>query len=448
MSDVARRLVREENGMTMGLTVVMIALIGVMGAGLLVFVQRDLGSVVEVNQGQRAFETADAGVAAAKRQLLVNACPEAYDGVSAVGDQCAESGWAGGENLTFDGKRITVKIRHLQRATNDTQVRNENYAPEKTTADDPREFFAVDAVGRSSNDVAARRVKAIMVSKDRGIPKTYFAGRNIDVNGNVTITGTSIFAEGDIIGMDDDTLEGSEDLVYGNWYKPPWNTETRNSSAPGAGAEGRVCYGNANSCPRNSARYNTLDFDGDSGIEFRAKTWDDGDQPNGVISYPFNKDKVDENLVDFLRNVAKEQGSYYDPAGSDFTIGSNGGDAQYPNNSDDTTVFFVEFTGNSKGDVKYKEDFVPKGTTVVINADVTTNNSSPGYQGIFLIRDPQNNDLLYKNAGNFNLEGYVNIEGDMKIRGTVDPFGSEEVANRPGFHDVDIWSWREVYRLN
>ena len=88
------RLVKDESGMTMGLTVVMIALIGVMGAGLLVFVQRDLGTVVEVNQGQKAFETADAGIAAAKRQLLVNACPEAYDGAPATGDQCAESDWS------------------------------------------------------------------------------------------------------------------------------------------------------------------------------------------------------------------------------------------------------------------------------------------------------------------------------------------------------------------
>ena len=47
----------------------MIVLLGVMGAGLLTFVNRDLNTVVEENRGQMAFEAADAGIAAAKRQL-------------------------------------------------------------------------------------------------------------------------------------------------------------------------------------------------------------------------------------------------------------------------------------------------------------------------------------------------------------------------------------------
>ena len=68
----ARRLVKDESGMTMALAVIMIVLIGVMGAGLLTFVSRDLNTVIEENRGQRAFEVADAGIAAAKRQLASN----------------------------------------------------------------------------------------------------------------------------------------------------------------------------------------------------------------------------------------------------------------------------------------------------------------------------------------------------------------------------------------
>src|SRR5215203_2839117 len=64
-----RRLGNDESGMTLGLTMVMIVLIGVMGAGLLTFASTDLGTVIEVNRGQRAFEVADAGVGVAKRQL-------------------------------------------------------------------------------------------------------------------------------------------------------------------------------------------------------------------------------------------------------------------------------------------------------------------------------------------------------------------------------------------
>src|SRR5215218_8252495 len=55
--------------MTMALAVIMIVLIGVMGAGLLTFVMKDLNTVAESNRGQRAFEMADAGIQAAKRQL-------------------------------------------------------------------------------------------------------------------------------------------------------------------------------------------------------------------------------------------------------------------------------------------------------------------------------------------------------------------------------------------
>ena len=55
--------------MTLALAMIMIVIIGAMGAGLLAFVNRDLVTVVEENRGQRAFEMADAGVQVAKRQL-------------------------------------------------------------------------------------------------------------------------------------------------------------------------------------------------------------------------------------------------------------------------------------------------------------------------------------------------------------------------------------------
>ena len=58
----ARRFVEDESGMTLALAMIMIVLIGVMGAGLLTFVNRDLNTVVEENRGQRAFEMADAGI--------------------------------------------------------------------------------------------------------------------------------------------------------------------------------------------------------------------------------------------------------------------------------------------------------------------------------------------------------------------------------------------------
>lgn len=71
------RLVRDESGIAMGLAVIVVVIVGVMGAGLLVFVRNDLEAAVQVNQGQEDFEAADAGIRAAERELLSNACPQA-----------------------------------------------------------------------------------------------------------------------------------------------------------------------------------------------------------------------------------------------------------------------------------------------------------------------------------------------------------------------------------
>ena len=68
----ARRFVNDESGITLALAIIMIVLIGVMGAGLLTFVSRDLNTVVEENRGQRAFEMADAGINVANRQLTAD----------------------------------------------------------------------------------------------------------------------------------------------------------------------------------------------------------------------------------------------------------------------------------------------------------------------------------------------------------------------------------------
>src|SRR5215213_749476 len=105
----ARRFVNDESGMTMALAVIMIVVLGVMGAGLLTFASRDLNTTVEESRGQRAFEMADAGVAAAKRQLLsdcgINAsCKTHYDDPNATGDDIQWSTAKGGLTLNdLDG---------------------------------------------------------------------------------------------------------------------------------------------------------------------------------------------------------------------------------------------------------------------------------------------------------------------------------------------------------
>ena len=69
------RLLREERGMALGLAVIVVVIVGVMGAGLLTFVATDLQAVVAVNRGGQAFELAEAGIEVAKAHLANDSSP-------------------------------------------------------------------------------------------------------------------------------------------------------------------------------------------------------------------------------------------------------------------------------------------------------------------------------------------------------------------------------------
>ena len=64
-----RRLLPEERGMALGLAIIVVVIVGVMGAGLLTFVATDLEAVLAVNRGEQAFELAEAGIEVAKAHL-------------------------------------------------------------------------------------------------------------------------------------------------------------------------------------------------------------------------------------------------------------------------------------------------------------------------------------------------------------------------------------------
>jgi type II secretory pathway component PulK len=69
------RLLREERGMALGLAIIVVVIVGVMGAGLLTFVAADLQAVVTVNRGEQAFELAEAGIEVAKAHLANDSSP-------------------------------------------------------------------------------------------------------------------------------------------------------------------------------------------------------------------------------------------------------------------------------------------------------------------------------------------------------------------------------------
>jgi Tfp pilus assembly protein PilX len=90
-------LLREERGIVLGLAIIVVVIIGVMGAGLLTLVSADLQAVVAVNRGEQAFQLAEAGVEVAKVHLANDPSP---------------SDWSSGE-LHFDGvhdNSVTVTV--------------------------------------------------------------------------------------------------------------------------------------------------------------------------------------------------------------------------------------------------------------------------------------------------------------------------------------------------
>jgi len=519
-----RRLVREEAGITMALTVIMIVLIGVMGAGLLVFVQGDLKSVIEVNQGQKASEAAEAGVQAAKRQVLANSFPSQYNDPSIAtpvfSPDPANSEWAFnsasaacGGLPSGPGKCITtaegdarVTIRYLPPPTSLTGTgsgtRNDpKYAPENpdggTDYLDKRDYFRIESEGYSGG--AHRKIQAIYVTGDLGLPLSYFATKNIDL-GPITINNISLFAKGNITGMGSGVLTGT-DGAYGDW-KNGYNDKARLarsgtgflgsplSSATGAAAEGTISYkptnyetGQLEAPAELSDRYKRIDFDSRPNLlpgtgspanptpnyRFCAQgtaCWPAGaSQPADVITYPFNsKTKFDNKL---LQSIAQQQvrpgagsassrDNYVEQAGSAGTVTIDES-TFYQISPALSSVYVVRFTGATRGLVEIKpttgsSTACPiKGTILVINGDVNTSNGGTKcFDGVISVQDPNNfaatsSPLSYKNVGSFTLNGFVNIEGSMDISGSTNPILGDDILSQPGFHTVKLWSWRECY---
>ena len=88
---------------------------------------------------------------------------------------------------------------------------------------------------------------------------------------------------------------------------------------------------------------------------------------------------------------------------------------------------------------------------MVINGDFKTSASADGFTGVVIMRDPNNfaasgSPLQYNNQGDFTFTGYMNIEGTATIKGSANPISPRTCSKRPGFFDVSLWSWRELYQ--
>jgi hypothetical protein len=192
-TSTVRRLGKNESGMTLGLTMIIIVMIGVMGAGLLTFATTDLSTVLEVNRGQRAFEVADAGVGFAKRQLTKdcqaatpqNPCIDHYDDLNGGNYQ-----WSAVNGVRLNDLDGDLDPRDYAIVTIDYRYQQDDFK----------------IVSTGNYGVAQRKIEAIFkgvsgIGTGSGIGHPiYYTPSSIEVqSGNVTLKGISLFSTRDIL---------------------------------------------------------------------------------------------------------------------------------------------------------------------------------------------------------------------------------------------------------
>lgn len=457
---MVRQLARGESGIALPLAVIMIVLIGVMGAGLLTFVNSDLQAVVEVNQGQKAFNVADAGVQAAKRQLRSDAKPAHYDSTDAENLDWAYIRPTGVPpkilNLPEGSAKVTIQyLLPSLPATGTTQLTDKDHAPELVPTDPPgqtdypdgKNYFKVISEGTSGG--ARRKVEAILFTSKLDVPTAYYTPNNITIQGNIDISGVSFFAKGNITKVGNSvTVDRATPALYGDWDTRNFNPPSKLNTKPRTNAAGQSVQGAglaAEGAVDDFGGKGVYDYDSSTSTKFVSKFDLTTDNAPGTISYPFNPDaKFD---LDFLMEEAKSQGNYQSSA-VDIS------NTNYPTASTDQTVFFVDAGGNTT-DLQYRvsqnstpgSGGVAQGTIVVRNGNLTINNSSNGFNGIIIVTGNGTSTGKYDSGGNDTVQGFVIASGDMSIRGSTAPFVvTKGFTTRPGFYGVNLWSWRELYQ--
>lgn len=359
-----QRLARDESGMAMALAVIMVALLSAMGAGLLVFATTDLGIVIESNQGQKAFEMADAGVKAAKRQLDRESTSGKYNGNAGSGDP-TDVRWSycfgvipatcsGAGYISTGG--VTLSNLYPSTTTNRANV---------TIQSLPADTFKVVSTGEYGP--AKRRIEAVFSKKPggSGVPGYYTPGDiifrrpigpiphdELKIQGLSFFSGRNIMIEHydglNLTGGDGKTHDathfkpGNDGDRLGDWNSTDtttpyfsqvgastYNTVGRKKAdgkkyeGTGFAAEGYVCKGLT--CPDPGSSTSTdpkivsdgiLSYDRTTGtkgknLKFMAKNPPDKN-PNGtdggtparnVISYPFPRPTPD---AEYLKSLADD----------------------------------------------------------------------------------------------------------------------------------------------
>ena len=475
-----RQIARDQSGIALPLAVIMVVLIGVMGAGLLVFANRDLSSIIEANKGQKAFELADAGVALARQQLWFDNIRAHYDvdgaETSPYDLSCdlppsdpgeakpripTNENWSpeAGVTRSFADGNLTVTIRYLNPLATQTLCK----PPKTPTARE--DYFQIISTGTYNG--AKRKIEAIYRTYDAGAPEAFFAKNSITVGGTADVKDVSLFSTGTVTVSNNAKICGT-DRAYDNWVSD-YNTTARSTNAAGIGTTGTLTEpSKPGSCPDGSAspvsvNKNVKDFDQNTTTTFLSPPTNP--QPANQITFPF-KPALDSLDTDALCETAQVQdsldGAHYQPVSSS----GNYSLSSWPANSTVNTIVCVDFITGSGGSrtvnwdvegtgslsapyLSQCEQPIAKGILVVRNGNFSTAQNKALFKGVIAVRGGVVTDGDYSDTGgNTCLEGFANTSDDIQINGNVQPQATTEVINTPGFHRVSLWSWRECYNTS
>ena len=442
-------VIRGESGLALALAIIMIVLIGVLGAGLLAFVQRDLEAAIEVNQGQRAFEIAEAGVQVAKQQLLLKRSvghydvdtstdPDYYGSTCDVAEESEDSEWSPegegnseGVTRTFADGRFDVTIRWLN--ADPSAAAPARCAAPEATAEAGVDYFEVISIGTYGD--ARRTIEAVYETYGLGVPRGFFTPSSIEISDAANIESVGLFSLQDVTISGSPTISGT-DTAYGDWATDPttgtpnpYNDVPRGTTATGIGAAGDVDDGE---------QVAGRDYDQNStpALEYPAQA--------GSVTFPF--DPGAEPNLDVLAKADEIQGNLTTTDASAYDV------TNWPADSTDETVVYVRFTGGTdshKADWRVPggcpEDPPKRGTLVIENANFTIQPNTALLNGVVLVRGGRAADGTYSDSGGACFAGFVHADGGIEIGGSARSDGAQNLTDRPGFYGVRLWSWRECY---
>lgn len=429
---------KNESGIVLPLAIIMIVLVSVMGAGLLTFVITDQTNLLEVNQGQDAFEMADAGAKAAKMQLKAYPDASLYTGSFDWSD-------ADGKDLSMDnanGKDARVRIEPNMPSTG---------------------LFTATSTGTAGN--AKRKVQTIYKATpliSNSIPQAHFTWGNIDHRGGgggCNLDGTSMFAMGDANFGGSFSICATPDQAYKKWaatadtysYPNPFNSTARSDQRAGIAAMGTISGSAAvvakgtrsfdsTTTPRVVPDYNASPLLNSQKIAF----------PFGVASSPPASD-LETLRQRALKLERQNPGRYYYDANpgngiDDAGITSNQSITSWPIGSSYETVVFYEFAGGGRK-VSWglsgtcSSTSSTKGVIAVDNGSFELNGS--GFNGTVVIRGG-----TFDSGGNSCMTGNINSSGDITIKGGSGTGFVPSLVSLPEFQggSTSLVGWRELYQ--